>query len=256
MKGVEREVKLQGGSTVDGAPVSYIIVLASIVTTLSFIPISIQLGMSAAFPMSQAVFPLIGWILGPIAGAVASMIGTAAGVCLAPHTAGVPWLSVYGAGFGSFVAGSMSQKGTRRFWWIGIAILSVINIYFHTGRAILQMHVPPWIALTGSIYGLSSLALFVLPSRILISRLIKQEKIGLMMVGLFVGTWTAGGLMIVSTGCIAYALYNWPTQVWIMLIPMVPYEGLMRALVGAMIGSGVISGLRAAGLIRPRQGSY
>jgi hypothetical protein len=254
--GVERVVKLQGASTVDGAPISYIIVLASIVTTLSFIPLSIQLGMSAAFPMSQAVYPLIGWILGPIAGALASMIGTAAGVCLAPHTAGVPWLTIYGAGFGSFVAGTITRRKERRFWWIAIAVLSAVNIYFHTGRAILQMNVDPRVALSASFYGLSSFTLFVLPSRGLIARLISQEKIGGLAVGLFVGGWTCGGLTIAATGCIAYALYNWPAQVWMMLIPMIPYEGLTRALVGTMIGTGVISGLRAAGLLKPREGCY
>jgi hypothetical protein len=256
MTGFERTVKLQGACTIDGAPISYIIVLASIVTTLSFIPLSIQLGMSAAFPMSQAVYPLIGWILGPIAGALASMIGTAAGVCLAPHTAGVPWLTVYGAGFGSFVAGTITRKNRRRFWWIAVAALSAVNIYFHTGRAIFQMNVDPRIALSASFYGLSSFVLFVLPSRRFTAWLINQVSVGRMALGLFVGGWMCGGLTIAATGCIAYALYNWPAQVWMMLIPMIPYEGLTRALVGTMIGTGVITGLRAAGLVKPRESCY
>lgn len=71
-------------AAIDGAPIAYIVVLAAIVTTLSFIPFSIVLASGGSMPLSQAVFPLLGWLLGPIAGAIASGIGSLIGAFLAP----------------------------------------------------------------------------------------------------------------------------------------------------------------------------
>ena len=67
--GEEREIKFLGGTAIDGAPVAYIVVLAAVVVGLAFVPLSAVIGSGKSFPMSQAIFPLIGWILGPIAGA-------------------------------------------------------------------------------------------------------------------------------------------------------------------------------------------
>ena len=102
--GEERSVKFLGGAAIDGAPVAYIVVLAAVVTALAFIPFSVVLASGGSFPMSQGIFGLIGWVLGPIAGAVASGIGTLIGVFVAPHTAGVWPVSVYGAVVTSFAA--------------------------------------------------------------------------------------------------------------------------------------------------------
>lgn len=44
-------------AAIDGAPIAYIVVLAAIVTTLSFIPFSIVLASGGSMPLSQAVFP-------------------------------------------------------------------------------------------------------------------------------------------------------------------------------------------------------
>ena len=66
-KGEEREVERVSGVTVDGAPIAYIIVWAAIVFGLSFVPlpISMVLGIGGTFPLSQTVYPVLGFILGP-----------------------------------------------------------------------------------------------------------------------------------------------------------------------------------------------
>lgn len=58
--GPERSVQFHGSAAIDGAPVAYIVVLAAVVTTLSFIPFSVVLSSGGSFPMSQGVFGLVG----------------------------------------------------------------------------------------------------------------------------------------------------------------------------------------------------
>ncbi len=55
---------------------------------------------------------------------------------------------------------------------------------------------------------------------------------------------------------ITYTLFNWPEEVWLALIPIIPVENLVRAIVGIVIGVGVISGLRAIGLVKPTEALY
>jgi hypothetical protein len=40
------------------------------------------------------------------------------------------------------------------------------------------------------------------------------------------------------------------------LIPTIPIENAFRGLIGAVIGAGVITGLRAIGLVKPTQATY
>jgi hypothetical protein len=54
--GEERKVVFLGGAAVDGTPVAYIVVLAAVVTALSFIPFSVVLASGGSFPMSEASF--------------------------------------------------------------------------------------------------------------------------------------------------------------------------------------------------------
>jgi hypothetical protein len=55
---------------------------------------------------------------------------------------------------------------------------------------------------------------------------------------------------------ISYFMFNWPEEVWITLIPVMPFENLIRSVVGTIIGIGVISGLRAIGLVKAREAIY
>ena len=63
--GPERNVRLIGGTAIDGAPIAYIIALAAVVAALAMIPLSYVVGGSGSFPLSQAIYGLLGWILGP-----------------------------------------------------------------------------------------------------------------------------------------------------------------------------------------------
>ena len=254
--GEEREVKFLGGAAIDGAPVAYIVVLAAVVTALSFIPFSVVLASGGSFAMAEGIFPLVGWVLGPIAGAIASGIGRLIGVFLAPHTAGVPAVTVWSAMVGSFTAGSMVLAGKRKSWWIWLTILFVIMFLLFAGRAVVQNGVGIWPAIWGSFLDWSGILLFALPTRTLAARWLKSPNIGLVAAGLFLGTWMVTGVTHLSAAVFTYYMFNWPEEVWITLIPIIPVENLFRCLIGTVIGTGVIAGLRAIGLVKPSEALY
>ncbi len=254
--GEEREVRSFGGIAVDGAPVAYIISLAGVVTVLAFIPLSVVLGGGSSFPMSQGVYPLVGWILGPVAGALSSSIGALVGALVAPYTTSVIWVTITSAIVGSFTAGAMVDGGPRRHWWIPLAALFTLSYLLYAGRAVVQNGVELLPALLGSFIDWSALLLFILPTRTLAARWIGSSDMRRVATGLFLGTWIAAGLSHLTASTVMYFIINWPNPVWMMMAPMAPVEHAVRSLIGAVVGSGVIAGMRAAGLVKPRWAMY
>ena len=254
--GEEREVKLLGGAAVDGAPVAYIVVLAAVVTGLAFVPLSVVIGSGKSFPMSQAIYPLIGWILGPIAGAVANGVGALIGVLLAPHTTTVPAATVLGALAGGFAAGSMAIRGPRQRWWLPLSVLFLLVYGLYAGRAVFQNGVGIGAVLLGSFIDWSAVLLFVLPTRRLASAWLGNQDLRWVAAGLFLGTWMVAGLSHMTAATVVYFVLNWPEAVWQAMAPVAPLEHLVRCVAGTVIGSGVIAGLRAIGLVKPREAIY
>jgi len=256
-QGEERQFKSVSGASIDGAPIAYIIVLAAVVAALSFIPFSIILGSSGGvMTLSQGILPLLGWLLGPIAGTVATGIGTLISVFLAPYTAGFPVITIGSAMLVTFAAGNMNIGGTRRYWPIGLTILFILQYCFYGYYAIVRNGIPLYTFFAGSFIDWSALLLFALPTRQLFSRWINSQNLGLVAIGLFVGTWTIAGVGHVSSDSITYPIYNWPQETWVMLIPIIPGENLIRCITGTVIGTGVISGLRALNLVKPKHAIY
>ena len=117
--------------------------------------------------MSQGIYALVGWILGPIGGAIASGIGALIGVFLAPHTTSVWPVSVLGGVIASFTAGSMVLGEKRKGWWVWETVLFVIFFLLFVGRAIIQDGVGVYAALAGSFVDWSAILLFALPVLVL-----------------------------------------------------------------------------------------
>jgi hypothetical protein len=254
--GAEREIQFLGSAAIDGAPIAYVIVLSTAIAVFSFIPFSIAVAAGSSFPMSQGIYSLMGWLLGPWAGAVATGSGALVGTFLAPHTAGIPWISVSGAMTASLFASVMSPKGKPWTLWLGLCALVFFGTYMFYEQAVHRNGVRP------VVFGLTyasewfGLILFLLPTRQWIGRLIASPDLKSVALGLFLGTWSSASLMMLLETIVVYYLINWPEAVFQVLIPVIPLEMAARSLIGAVIGTGVISGLRTMALTKPRRALY
>ena len=254
--GEERKIEFLGGASIDGAPITYIIVFAAVVVALSFFPMSVVLALGGSFPMSQGILGLVGWVLGPIAGPIASGIGALIGVFLAPHTASIPFIRIWGSLLTSFAAGTMVLREKRKNWWLFIWIYTLISFGYFIGRALFINGVGVWPVIANTFVNWSSLILFLLPTRTLFARWINSKRWGFVIAGLGLGTWMVFGITHTCLAAITYHMFNWPEEVWITLIPVIPFENLMRAIIGMVIGGGVIAGFRALNLVRPKNAIY
>jgi hypothetical protein len=256
-EGREREVKTMGGAAIDGTPITYIVVLAAVVAVLAFIPFSIALGSGKGMPLSQSIYPLLGWLLGSWAGALASIIGTLISVFLAPHTAGsFPIIAIWGGAIASFAAGAMGANHKRRFWYLGLTLLFGLELTTYAYLAIIRNGIPINTFILGAFIDWSSILLFLLPTRNLFASLISSSSFVKVAIGIFGGTWTICGIAHLCQVPFTYYLFNWPEPIWNALIPIIPVENVMRGVAGAVIGTGVISGLRAINLVQPKESLY
>jgi len=254
-KGEERKVKQIGGVTIDGAPIAYIIVWAAVLAVLSFVPIPVSavLGIGGTFPMSQAAYALVGFVLGPWAGALAAGIGRLIGIFTAPHTAtaGIPSVliaMVWAAAGGILV----EKKGRNGLLALVVFVLAYIGF---VGRA-LTIDVDLGLAVQTTLTNLSGLILWILPTRTLARMWIAEKNPAKLAVGLALGCWMVNTYGHTFANALLYYLNPWPANIWRILIPIIPAEQIFRALVGAVIGVGVISGLRAIGLLKPAKAGY
>ncbi len=256
--GEERQTRSLNIAAVDGAPVSYIVSLAAVVAVLAMIPIpiSIVIGSGRNFPMSQSVYALVGWLLGPIAGAVANGVGAVIGVIIAPHTTSYAPATILGAVMGGLASGTMIPTKSRRIWWLPLSLVFLGLYSLYAGRAVL-VNRASWVAvLLASFINWSAILLYILPTRTWFARQLQtrdSRRIGL---GLFGGTWMVAGLVHLSTGAIVYSIINWPNELWWAIVPLAPLEHAIRGLAAMGIGLGVISGLRATGLVKPPHAAY
>ena len=251
----ERKVTFLGGATIDGAPIPYVVVLAAVVTALSFVPFSIALGGGTAFPLAQVVYPLCGILLGPIAGAVAAGIGAGIGIFVAPHTAGtMPIETVIVVMAGAFAAGAIVRGPERTKWWMPPVFLALANFIASSLFAVLVVGVEFRILLASLVTVIVAFALWLLPTRKLFAHWVGSKKLVLV----FLGTAfiTLLGYTVSTNIGIGYFINPWPNEVWAMLIPIIPVENLFRMIVGAIIGTGIIVGLRAIGLVKAKWATY
>ena len=256
--GEERNVVHSKGAAIDGAPIAYIVTLAAVVAVLTVVPIPISfvIGTGKNFPMSQGVYPLMGWLLGPLAGALADGIGALVGLMINPQNTSSLLASLLGAAMGGLAAGSMRTEGHRRRWWLPLTAVFIIFYGLYAGRAVFVNRAVWWHVLLGSFINWSALLLFALPTRTFFARLLADANPRRVAVGLFGGTWMVAGLVHLSTGWIVYWLMNWPNTLWLAFAGTAPFEHIARCIIGTVIGVGVISGLRAIGLVKPVEAAY
>jgi len=255
--GEERKVTLSKGAAIDSAPIAYVVTLAGVVAVLTMIPIPITavVGTGRNFPMSQGVYPLMGWLLGPLAGALADGIGALVGLMINPQNTSSLLASLLGAAMGGLAAGSMRAEGRRR-WRLPLTVVFAVFYGLYAGRAVFVNRAAWQHVLLGSFINWSALLLFALPTSAFFARMLADANLRRVAVGLFGGTWMIAGLVHLSTGWLVYWLMNWPNEFWLVFAGSAPFEHVARCIIGTVIGVGVISGLRAIGLVKPGEAAY
>jgi hypothetical protein len=253
--GEERFVEQVGGAAIGGAPIAYIIVWGAALAVLSFVPIPVSavLGIGGTFPMSQALYALVGFVLGPWAGALAAGIGRLIGIFTAPHTAAAGIPSVIVAIVWAAAGGVLVQRKSRT-WPAALAVF-VLAYVAYVGRA-LTIDVSPTLALQATITNLSGIILWLLPVRILAREWIADNSAAKLAAGLALGCWIVNTCGHTVANALMYYINPWPANIWRILIPIIPAEQLFRTVVGAIVGTGVIAGLRAIGLTKPALAGY
>ncbi len=218
--------------------------------------IFIVMASGGSFPLSQGIFPLVGIVLGPIAGAIANGIGTLIGIFIAPHTAGVPYISVMGALATGFAAGAMTIGLKRKSWAYIVGAVAIASILYVCYRAIFVNGVQSTTMLIYCLQYIICILLYILPTRTLFIKWIQTKNVAKMAVGLFFTTWITSVMINMFSTVFTYTMFNWPEEVFYVLVPTIPFEMLMRSVVGVVIGLGVIAGLRSIGLVKPVNSLY
>jgi hypothetical protein len=248
--GPRREVRIHSRATIAGAPVAYVAMLAAVVAGLSLIPFSIVLGTGGGtFPLSEALFALLGVVLGPSAGAVTVLVGRLIGVGFAPHTAGSGVLSACCAVIGPIASGTMCQPGKR---WIAPWIFCALCYAAYVGRA-LTLDVSLRLALVTTAANWLALLLWVSPLRVLAIHWLRGPRL---VAGLAFITYVATTAVNTVNATVEYVRIGWPTEVWVVLAPLIPLERLGLTAVGTFIGVGVIRGLRQVNLLKAKEAGY
>jgi len=248
--GPRREVRIHSRAAIAGAPVAYVAMLAAVIAGLSLIPFSIVVGTGGGtFPLSEALFALVGVIVGPSAGAVAVLVGRLIGVGLAPHTAGSGVLSACCAVIGPLASGAMCQPGKR---WIAPWMFCTLCYALYIGRA-LTLDVSLRLALVTTAANWFALLLWVSPLRSLAVRWLRGPRVA---AGLALITYIATTAVNTVNATVEYFRLGWPAEVWVVLAPLIPLERLGLTAVGTFIGVGVIRGLRQVNLVKAAEAGY
>ena len=238
-----------------GAPVSYIALLAAVTAVLQLIPFSVVLGAGISFPLSLAVTGLVGILLGPWAGAVAVAIGSGIGVMIAPHTAWLGPLTVL-VMVVTPIASGLIVNGKRR--WVGIYLIAASFIWW--GLFIATNGFPKvWTSLLQPWrYLIPGLLLFTPVINEKAIRFLKSEKRLAMGVSLAYIIWVSGSVDHTLSSIIGnLILFRMPEEVWSFLtLYIIGAERGVLALVGMVIGLGVMVGLRQMGMTKPEMGVW
>ncbi len=137
-----------------------------------------------------------------------------------------------------------------------LSALFILAYALYVGRAVLWNGAALLVVLAGSFINGSALILFLLPTRETFARWIGDAELSKVAVGLLAGTWMVAGLAHLCSSVVIYWVMNWPNELWVAMGSLAPFEHLVRSLAGMVIGTGVIAGLRAVGVVKPPRALY
>ncbi len=235
-----------------GSPTSYIALLAAVTAVLQMIPFSVVLGSGVSFPLSLAVTGLIGVLLGPVAGTLSVIIGSAIGVMIAPHTAFLGPLTILVLG-SSALAGGLMSHGKKL--WVAVYLIAASVIWW--ALYIISAGMPKnWVVMLQPWRYLLPAAVLLIPgiTEKATAMLRSPNKFALAVaLGYFI--WISSMVDHTISSIVGNELiFQLPEEVWsVLIVGVIGAERGALTLVGMVIGTGVITGLRQMGARRPEK---
>jgi uncharacterized membrane protein len=230
--------KLQGYKLLGGVHPSVLAIWAALIAAGNLLPAIPIIGSGGTFSVSAALIPLAGVFFGPIGGAICGAIGGFIGQIIAPHIA---WLGIATFLIGTvnaFVAGCI----TRRKWYIAVGIIALGYILWFSTAIGRGAAVFPLVFYT---IGLVATGVGAVIWR---NEHIFSKKPVLRSIGVFAAAY--GGFV----GAAALAnfagimLYQWPSQMWVGLTFVSPWERAIFSLGATIIGVPLLLGLPKIGV--------
>lgn len=217
--------------------VALISVFAALYVVLVYIPLFYIFGAYGQFITAAIIIaPIIGIVLGPVGGALATAIGGAVGMVL---TGSMPM------GVFSFLPGTFNALCVgltfRGKWYASAVIFAAFIVAFAALPSIGDAKYFVW---------LDALALLLLltPASTLAVKYVKGTNPQELVLG--VGTLAFIGVLIdhIVGSFIFQLLTPLPQSVWETVAFIYPVERLLVTIVAAIVGAGIIRGLKAYGL--------
>lgn len=243
------EVKRRG---IAGSPASYIALLAAVTAVLQMIPFSVVLGPGVSFPLSLAISGLIGVLLGPTAGTLSVAIGSGLGVMIAPHTAFMGPLTILVLA-ASALAGGLMAHGKKL--WV-VAYLIAASLLWWAIYLVMSGFPKNWVVMLQPWRYLVAAAMLLIPglTEKAVAMLRSPNKLPLAVaLGFFI--WISSQVDHTLSSIIGNELiFQIPEEVWnVLIVGVIGAERGALTLVGMVIGTGVITGLRQMGVRRPEK---
>lgn len=250
-----RTIKVTGGVSIGGAPVSYTALMAALVAILAFIPASIVVGgMGGGWPLHDVIHPLLGLLLGPIAGPIASAIGILIGGVIAPHTNLGPWAPLMGA-MSAFAVGMVMQPN-RSLWIVPWVITLAANLVYLYQALSFGISFPLWLSNVFTI-DIALILIAIPPLRNWCVDQIRNGGIGWKSYVAFFVVFFFGSTAGIQLNWVpSFATNPWPAEVWPVLIPIIAAERIVFTAIGALIGVGVVGALRRSSLAKAKMAGY
>lgn len=253
----EQRQVVGGRSLIFGAPIAQVAIWAAVVAVAGTIPwIFPMQGGGGGFPMSIPIAPVVGVALGPLAGALACLIGGAIDLIIAPYTAGIGLLSPLSITFAALGSGYLVQRPKINRWIPGI-LAPIFFVWLWLDYALILNDFPfPEILLVGGTDMVPSWIVGILGAGWAAKQIEKEDLKESWKI--FLGMWI---VCYFGVGAMQHG-FEW--AVWEMMFKF-PAEPSIATVVaftwwerifiyagsGALIGTAVIIALKRLGLRRP-----
>lgn len=217
---------------------SAIAVFAAVQAVVTVVPFSIAIGVSGSITLGVVTAPMIGLLIGPVAGGLSVAVGSLIGLFLNPAGAIFGFLTILPPALGAVAAGCVRIK--RAYVPGAIILLSIVAFYAHPfGRAAMFY---PWLHVVAMILAFSPIA--NLAAAYFASTQLKKITVAVAIAAL-IGTLTDHAF----GSAMGIWYYNLPPAIWNAIMYVYPLERMVAVIIATVVGAAVYHRLKLSGMI-------